>query len=275
MKRERVQNAGAWLNKESVRKKSESLKLAHARHDAPWNTPEWRAHQSWVATQQALSGTHPFQNLSREQVMDAAQKSRTTNMMSGSIFQQHMEWRNTDEGHVWLSEIAKKFRAENPVFKSNEYKEKIRAHLTQARKQVKQSRSSKHERLLAELLHTADHRFVLNEAGPKVNIGPYHPDIVDVERKIVVEFYGDYSHSHPDKYVDDAWNALRHRTAREVREFDAKRNAFIESQGWKVIVVWESEWKASRENVIQRIIGSCNETLDHRQLHSRHSGDSV
>ena len=258
MKDQRAATPELWLNEESVRKKSESLKAAHARPDAPWRTPEWRAQRSWAMSQQALSGTHPFQHFTPEKITEMAQKSRATNLTSGSAFQQHVAWRNTDEGHAWLSEIAKKSRSENSVFQTDEYKAKIRAHLTGARKKVKKSKSSKYERALAEALHAADPRFVLNESGPKVSIGPYHPDIVDVERKIVVEFYGDYSHSHPDMYPDEYWNALRHRTARENREFDAKRKAFIESQGWRVIVVWESDWKSSANGAVEHVIRSAS-----------------
>lgn len=252
MKRERVNNAIAWLNEDSVKKKSESLKVAHAKPDASWNTPEWRENQSRVATQQAIDGTHPFQNFSREKIMEMARRSRETNLTSGSNFQQHVAWRNTPEGHTWLSAIAKKFRAENPVFHTAEYDQKNRVHLTRARKLVRKFPTSKPERELSEALHNVDENFILNTQ--RMNIGPYQPDIVNYTRHTVVEFYGDYSHSNPNIYAADSWNALSHKYAHDVWTFDAKRQAFIESQGWRVIIVWEREWKTSREDTIQRIV---------------------
>lgn len=263
MKRERISQADSWLNEESVKKKSESLKLAHAKPDAPWKTQEWRENQSKSMIQHALSGTHPFQLFTREKIMEMSAKTWATNLTSGSNFQKHVEWRNTDEGHEWLSHIAKKFRAENPIFQSEEYKQKIKSHLTQARKLVRKKKSSRHERALAEALHKANSDFVLNEAGPNINVGPYHPDIVNEKCKIVVEFYGDYSHSNPNLYAEDSWNGLRCKTAREMHEHDTKRNAFIESEGWRVIVVWESDWKKSNEDVVNKIIKEANDVVNH------------
>lgn len=115
---------------------------------------------------------------------------------------------------------------------------------------------SQHERELAERLTAIDAAFTLNEY--KFSVGPYHPDIVNHETKTIVEFFGDYTHSNPTLYSSDTWNALCKKSAGEVNISDAKRNVFIESQGWLVLVIWESDWKKSRSETVERVITASN-----------------
>lgn len=244
-----------WHTSTYKQHKSEGLKCAHKDPEAVWNTQAWKENQSRVALHQAATGIHPFQNLSAETKRAALEKSRRTRANPSSRFQARVKFNRTDAGRKLVSAAAKKaWRNPASKLRSVEYLTKLRQILTDARKRVKRRHSSRHERALAALLFALDPRFVLNESGPKVSVGPYHPDIVDTERRIVVEFYGDYSHSHPDMYPADSWNALSHKTAGAVREFDAKRNDFIRARGWKVIVVWETEWNASQDAVVNRVL---------------------
>jgi very-short-patch-repair endonuclease len=47
---------------------------------------------------------------------------------------------------------------------------------------------------------------------------------------------------------------LQRCNASQIWSKDAKRTAFIESQGWRVIIVWERDWKRSKQEIIDRII---------------------
>ena len=242
-----------WHTDEYKQHKSEGLKRAHQDPTSIWNTKEWREHQSWTMTQYALSGSHPFQNLSSGSYQRMIEQTRLSWINPSDKRLQFIAWRKTPEGHAWASKISKKFRAEHPTFQSDSYKQKIRINLTRIRKLVGNFHSSKYEFMLTDALNKIDHRFVHNQSGPQISVGPYHPDIINIEKRIIVEFQGDYCHSHPDKYPDDFWNAVCRHTAKEVRERDIKRKEFIEAQGWQVIVVWESDWKSKRDEIINMI----------------------
>lgn len=69
----------------------------------------------------------------------------------------------------------------------------------------------------------------------------------------IIEFYGDYWHANPlvEKYASD--DVVIHRpnrslqTAGAIRAWDAKRISEIEQTGYKVLIIWESEYNHDRE----------------------------
>lgn len=69
------------------------------------------------------------------------------------------------------------------------------------------------------------------------------PDILIPELKIVIEVYGDRWHANPKKYKADeiigTWYGEL--TAKEIWLRDALRVAHIETFGYKVIILWESD----------------------------------
>lgn len=264
MKLARQDPNGIWNTVEYKQNKSEGLKRAHRNPNSVWNQEWWHENQSQKMTEHALSGSHPFQTmkLDSETLRENERKRVATRNDPDSEWQKHVSFVNSDEGRHETSERMKIARATNPVFHTDEFKAKISHHLIGARKQVKQSKISQAERELGKRLATLDPSFNLNEY--KFSVGPYHPDIVNHETKIIVEFFGDYPHSNPVVYAPDTWNGLRHKLAHEVNAADAKRNAFIESQGWHVIVVWESDWKRSRSEVVERVIAASNARKSHQ-----------
>ena len=234
------------------RKKSESLSVAHADPNSYWKSEEFLSLVSERAQKSFEEGKHPFQHLSEESKERAKESSKRTRETPGSQWEKRIEYRRTPEGRAESSEMMKKSRAENPVFHTEEYKEKNLQHLTRVRQFLKRKMVSKGEKELAAVLHELDESFVLNEY--KFYIGKYYPDIFSEKSKLIIEFNGDVAHSNPATYQPFAWNPIRKLLAHEVWKADAERKSFLESQGWTVHVVWQSEWKKSKQEVLDRIM---------------------
>jgi len=66
-------------------------------------------------------------------------------------------------------------------------------------------------------------------------------DIYIPEKNLVIECFGDYWHMNPNKYFPTDYNKSTKRTAQEQWEKDRKRRIFLESNGYKVVELWESE----------------------------------
>lgn len=85
------------------------------------------------------------------------------------------------------------------------------------------------------------HEFSLN--------GKYF-DLTAPDKKKIVEFNGDYWHANPNKYANH--DIMRNgKTAAEIWEADAKKIAMAESHGYRVKVVWESDYKKNPKKVIE------------------------
>ncbi len=87
----------------------------------------------------------------------------------------------------------------------------------------------------------------LNKKFPDFKIKHQEPisnilvDFYIPDKKLVIECHGDYWHMNPSKYKIDDINHSTKRTAKEQWEKDKNRRIFLESNGYKVIELWESE----------------------------------
>lgn len=88
----------------------------------------------------------------------------------------------------------------------------------------------------------------------------YYADVRVKAQNILVEFYGDYWHMNPAKYADDFYNAKKHQTAKQIRDRDAQRKRWLEERGYRVVVVWESDWNSQRESVLDFLRWSMSES---------------
>ena len=91
-------------------------------------------------------------------------------------------------------------------------------------------------------------------------ISPYELDIYIPEKKIAIEYCGDYWHANPKLYKADHIFKQKKRTAQDLWDQDKKKLDRCESIGIKLIVVWESDWKCDRENVIKIISSALDKT---------------
>lgn len=96
---------------------------------------------------------------------------------------------------------------------------------------------------------TVKHQFSLSDASNKKQ---YVYDI-NVDKKII-EYHGDFWHSNPSKYSWDFTNPRTKLKAIDKWAMDAVKIKYAESQGYQVLVVWESDFKLNKEKVIKECI---------------------
>lgn len=85
----------------------------------------------------------------------------------------------------------------------------------------------------------------------------YIPDIL-INDNHIIEYFGDYWHANPNKFdhTDLFKNGL---TAAEVWKHDIDRISSLESHGYKVMVIWQSEYKADKNGVLKNILNWIND----------------
>ncbi|NBR01193.1 MAG: hypothetical protein EBT97_12260 [Actinobacteria bacterium] len=79
-------------------------------------------------------------------------------------------------------------------------------------------------------------------------------DEVNVSDKIIIEFYGDYYHCNPRIYTDpNTYNTTLHMTAKDKWAYDRRRLAAFYKAGYRVRIVWESDWRKNPEAVLEGV----------------------
>lgn len=79
-----------------------------------------------------------------------------------------------------------------------------------------------------------------------------YPDII--YKNIIIECNGDFYHCNP-KFYDSAYiNPKTQQTAEYVWNHDNMKHTIYKSQGFKVIVVWESDWINNKQLIIENIL---------------------
>jgi very-short-patch-repair endonuclease len=93
--------------------------------------------------------------------------------------------------------------------------------------------------------------FVLNDDN-----GFYRYDFTDLKNKKIIEYNGDDYHGNPNKYkADDFPNPFRKDlTAKDIWDKDKSRIEQIQSFGYTVIIIWESEFNKSIDKTKKRIL---------------------
>jgi very-short-patch-repair endonuclease len=78
----------------------------------------------------------------------------------------------------------------------------------------------------------------------------YKLDILFKELNLVIEFNGTYWHCDPRFYEKYFFNKKKKLKAEEIWSYDDSRKTFLESLGYKVIVVWEHDYKENQEQTL-------------------------
>ena len=68
------------------------------------------------------------------------------------------------------------------------------------------------------------------------------PDAIDVNNKIIWEFYGDFWHGNPNKYNGQEINCINKRSFNDLYSATLKKEKMLHKHGYKVISIWESDW---------------------------------
>lgn len=88
---------------------------------------------------------------------------------------------------------------------------------------------------------------------------------VNKDIKFAIEFNGNYFHMNPTMYSENdpaPFCKDGTRTAKDIWDFDDHRKQVIESQGFKVLTVWEYDYLHDKENTINKCVNFINECLD-------------
>lgn len=68
----------------------------------------------------------------------------------------------------------------------------------------------------------------------------------------IIEYNGDYWHCNPKKYKEDFYNKSIQMTAKEKWQKDNEKIEFAKSQGYELLVIWESDWLEDKVECIKK-----------------------
>ena len=98
----------------------------------------------------------------------------------------------------------------------------------------------------------------LEDKGLKINqqfsIGTLKYDLLLLDSNILIEYNGDYWHCNPEKYDKDYFNQKKNMYAHELWKKDADKKKLAEDNGYKVITIWEQDYKNNKEEQIKKIL---------------------
>jgi very-short-patch-repair endonuclease len=78
----------------------------------------------------------------------------------------------------------------------------------------------------------------------------YFADILIPELNVIVEFMGNYWHCNPTMYEENYWHKKKGLCAKEIWEADKTRKEMLETFGYNVFPVWESDYTKNKDQVI-------------------------
>lgn len=83
-------------------------------------------------------------------------------------------------------------------------------------------------------------------------------DYVDTYRKKCIEFNGDFWHCNPDIYKENYIHRVKGLKASDIWENDKSKIELIESKGYSVLTIWESEFKKNPQQILYKCIEFLN-----------------
>jgi very-short-patch-repair endonuclease len=95
----------------------------------------------------------------------------------------------------------------------------------------------------------------------KVNGGIWIFDFTDEENKKIIEFNGDEYHANPIKFKENDYPHpfRKTKTSKEIWNKDAEKIKAAEDNGFKVLVVWDSEFKKNKKETIEKCLNFLNQ----------------
>lgn len=70
----------------------------------------------------------------------------------------------------------------------------------------------------------------------------------------IIEINGDYWHCNPNIYNEDFINKSKNKTAKQIWEIDNRKMEIAEENGYKFLVIWESEYNENQNETINKCI---------------------
>lgn len=81
----------------------------------------------------------------------------------------------------------------------------------------------------------------------------YSYDFVNTTHKICIEFNGDFWHCNPEYVSSNFFHPVKKLKAEQIWKLDEQKNRIIENMGYRVIIVWESEFVKNPTQVVEKI----------------------
>lgn len=92
----------------------------------------------------------------------------------------------------------------------------------------------------------------------KENKSHYRYDYVDFTLKKCIEFNGDYWHCNPKKYNEDFQHPIIKMSASKIWEKDNNKIIWMENRNFKILTVWESDYRKNPKQIIDKCIEFLN-----------------
>jgi len=94
----------------------------------------------------------------------------------------------------------------------------------------------------------------------KVNGGIWIFDFTDIENKKIIEFNGDVYHANPIKFNENDYPHpfRKTKTSKEIWQKDDEKIKSAEENGFKVLVIWDSEFKKNKKETINKCLNFLN-----------------
>jgi len=113
--------------------------------------------------------------------------------------------------------------------------------------------SKAEKEILAEVRNAKPTLMVIDQLTLSDNIKKQYIYDISANNKII-EYNGDFWHCNPKIYSADYVNPRTKLTASEKWNLDAEKIMFAQSQGYEVLIVWESDFKENKEEVLKKCI---------------------
>lgn len=90
-------------------------------------------------------------------------------------------------------------------------------------------------------------------------IGTLKYDLMIKEKNVLIEYQGDYWHCNPEKYTADYLHTKKQITAEQIWNQDKLKKEIAEKSGYKLFIIWESDYMFQKEKTIKHIINQIND----------------
>jgi predicted transcriptional regulator len=101
----------------------------------------------------------------------------------------------------------------------------------------------------------------ISDIEHNISVKNWNVDIKFISKKLIVEFFGDFWHMHPQKYKETDIHRFMKKTAQQVWARDIRKLNELREQWYEVVVIWEREWRSNKEECLQRVKDAYNRTL--------------
>lgn len=159
------------------------------------------------------------------------------------------------------SKLQSRFSAQSSRFSGHRHTEETRKQISNTHKQIAseighdsmarrfRTKSENGIRSNIEIECYNELKQVFPKLKANIEINNFIVDML-LER-IVIEFYGDFWHRNPKYY--SAKDLYYGKTSETIWEYDKRKIQLVNKEGYVVVVVWETDWKNNKEQVIEQI----------------------